>query len=179
MKRSIRLIPVLALFIIGATAWSIVLADPDKNDITVIGIGWAPKCDFQEGEVRISNSSSVYYYRVQVTAKAQNHPPGPAYCCEYPCECDLSGTWNILREADRQLGKACLYDVPCAGCENICDNTDCPTGPDFCTCVYGSYLVTHYSTNGVQYLPMSPSYPTPITVKEQADHCPDLGPQCS
>ena len=179
MNRSIRLISVLVLFVIGVIASSIALADPDKNDITVIGIGWAPKCDLQEGQILISNSSSEYHYRVQVTAKAQNHPPGPAYCCEYPCECDLSGTWDVATNVERQHKKSCVFDVPCAGCENICDNTDCPTGPDFCTCPYGTYLVTHYSEDGTNFEPMPPSYPTPITEKEQAEHCPDESPRCT
>ena len=177
MRRSIRVFPVLTFFVIGVIASNIALADPDKNDITVIGVGYAPACDFQEGQILISNSSSVYYYKVQVIAKAQNHPPGPAYCCEYPCECDLSGTWEVLPEADREPKKACLYDVPCAGCQNICDNTNCPT-VDFCACPYGSYLVTHYSTDGEEYTPMPPSYPTPVE-KEQRDGCPEESPRCT
>jgi hypothetical protein len=68
MKRSIRLIPVLALFMVAATvAWNPALAAPDKNDVTVIGWGGAPACSAQEGEILISNSSSEYWYKVVVT----------------------------------------------------------------------------------------------------------------
>ena len=99
MRRSIQLIPVLALGIIGAaTGWNLThAADPDKNDISVIGVGYAPACDAQEGSILVSNSSSEYIYRVQVTAKVQNHPPGAPYCCEYPCECDC----RFSRSRDR------------------------------------------------------------------------------
>jgi len=179
MKKSIRFISVLAVFVIGTTAaWNIALADPDKADVTVIGVGHAPACDASEGKILVSNSSSDYRYKVEVTAKVQNHAPGDAYCCEYPCECDLSGTFEVHEEENREHKKSCLYDVPCGGCENICDNTDCPT-IDFCTCPYGSYRVTYYSDDmGENYYPMPPSYGTPIE-KEQLEHCPDLAPYCS
>lgn len=178
MKTSIRFILVLAVFVVAAMVASdhALAADPDKNDITVIGQGRAPACDLGEGKVVLSNSSSEYVYRVQVTAKVQNHAPGYAYCCEYPCECDLNGTWDVAKNADRQFGTACNFDVPCAGCENICDNTNCPT-VDFCTCPYGSYRVTHYSDDGINFEDMPPSYPTPIE-KEQLEHCPDVAPYC-
>ena len=117
MKRSIRLISVLAVFVVAAIVASghALADDPDKDDITVIAVGHAPACDASEGKILITNSSSEYYYKVQVTAKVQNHAPGPPYCCEYPCECDLSGTFDVGLEDYREHKKSCVYDVPCGG----------------------------------------------------------------
>ena len=182
MNRSIKLVPVLALLIVGATTWSIALADPDADDVTVIAYGGAPACELPEGEILVSNSSSDYWYKVQVSATLQNQAPGAAYCCEYPCECDLSGTFEVPAEADRESVKVCGYNVPCGGCEDICDNlpSQCPPNDlHHCACPYGTYQVTYYSPDdGAHYYSMPPAYPTPITEKEQNEDCPDLGPGC-
>ncbi len=47
-----------------------------------------------------------------------------------------------------------------------CDNdgeTECTPEAHHCTCAYGSYYVTHYSTDDSTWVAMPPSFPTPMT----------------
>jgi len=105
MRNMIRLALVLALFVIAAAS-SIVLADecdpgePCKEDVTVIRYENAPGClgPVWDGAILSENSSSVYWYKVTVTARAENDSDGnprcsnndPPECSGQSCECDLS-----------------------------------------------------------------------------------------
>jgi len=91
----------------------------------------------------------------------------------------------VVYEDDyKEFKKGCYFEMPCGGCESICDNdhdSQCPPHDiHHCGCPYGSYLVTHYSDDdGEHYYPMPPAYPTVITEKEQNEDCPNgPGPGC-
>lgn len=178
---------VLAVFLIAAGAWNLPMAaDPDADDITVVGWGGPPGCVVPAGKFLISNDSNEYYYRVAITnAIMENDSDGPARCENDPpdcsgeeCECDLSGTFEVLPLADGASFGGCELPDCGVGCDPVCENTNC-NSIDHCACVYGNYQVTHYSTDGEDWTAMPPAYPTAITLKEKDESCPELGPSCS
>jgi hypothetical protein len=195
MRKCTRVVVLLALFGAIAAGNTILAADPNKEDITVIGWGNAPGCDptsLLDGKIFMSNSSDEYWYKVQVWATLQNQAPGPTHCPESPppycegqaCECDLGGTFKVEYSEDRVQKTQCLLSS-CTNCAWNCDNVS-PYAPEcdpphHCTCVFGTYKVLYYSVNeGESWVAMPPSFKTPIDEKEQHEACPlPLGPDCS
>jgi hypothetical protein len=192
MKKLTGILAPLIVLLAGtiATGSVALAADPDEDDITVIGYGAAPGCfEIVEGKIFMSNSSSEYWCKVQVNVTVENQAPGnshcgcePPDCCNEPCECEISDTYEVDPEEDREFKDGCAFPN-CLECEQHCDNvmpSQCPPNDvHHCACPYGSYVVTHYSINGTQWTAMPPSYRKPITEKEQDPDCPMLGPDCS
>jgi len=190
MRSMIRVALVLALFVIAA-APSIVLADecdpgePCKNDVTIIGYENAPACGgpLWDGAILSENSSSVYWYKVTVTARAENDSDGnprcsnndPPECSGQSCECDLSVSF-IAKDYREQHTSDIL---PSCDCDAHCDNENCSPKADHCVCVIGTYQVTYYSDDdGENWYAMAPSYPSVITEKERNPLCPVPGAGC-
>jgi len=156
-------------------------ADPSADDVAVVGLGGGPGCWYEESLILMSNDSSEYDYKVQVSATAKNDDNGPVSCkgdCEEVlCQCSLSGIYTAKAEDDEEPKISCNFPTHCPDCDYSCDNESCdPVG--HCTCVLGSYLVTHYRVhpNGQWYSMMSASW-TDVT-KEQKPDCP-AGGGCS
>jgi hypothetical protein len=189
----IRVALVLALFVIAAAS-SIVLADecdpgePCKENVTVIGYESAPACTgpVWDGAILADNSSSVYWYKVTVTARVENDSDGnprcsnndPPECSGQSCERDLSVSF-IVKDYKEQHKSAAL---PSCDCDVHCDNdpeTECSPEADHCVCVIGTYTVNYYSDDfGETWTAMEPSYPSVITEKERNPLCADPGPGC-
>jgi hypothetical protein len=191
MSKSMKMIPVLVIFLVGAIATASVAlaADPDPDDVTVTGWGGAPGCTWSDGEVYVSNDSSEWDYKVDIDVRFENMSPGntqcgvdPPDCTGQECECELELTGEVVEALDdREFVSACVLPSCQVGNCSHCDNTnDCDPDADHCTCAYGTYEVTHYrDTTSGSWIAMPPSYPIAITDKEQAAVCPALGPSCS
>jgi hypothetical protein len=188
MKKCVGILALLVALVAGviATGNIVLAADPDKTDITVIGHGGAPGCEVPEGELLFSNSSSEYRYKVQVNVTFENQTPGNShcgceepYCCDEPCECEISNTFVVLEDDYREFKDNGSCMLPnCSGCDQHCDNvppSQCEPIGDIhhCVCPYGSYSVTFYSDDqGAHWYAMPPSFRIPITEKEQNPDCP-------
>jgi hypothetical protein len=183
MSKSVKSVFMLVLFFVGVTvAGSVSLAaDPDKDDVTVYGKGLPPGCNWPDGEVYFTNTSSEYYYRVDIEVRFANHYPGPIscvadppHCLEEACECEVDVVDEIAPEETHEFVYGGSCELPkCEGgdCEN-CDNSECEP-PDFCTCPYGTYKVTHYKPIDGEWTAMPPSFRTVIE-KEFDEDCPGI-----
>ena len=190
-----RIALVLALFVFAAAS-SIGLAQ-DEDHVTIIGWENAPGCTgtVYDGGIKASNASSIFDYRVDVIARAENDPNGnprrstsPPDCSGEKCECLLNKTIEVFTtDPDAKLHKSCILPKcpppPGGSCTTHCDNamSQCPDPipADHCTCVIGVYRVTHYSDDaGATWFPMSPADKIAITVKERSYLCPNPGAPC-
>ncbi len=170
------------LFLVTFAFSSVSLAaDPSTDDVAVVGLDGGPGCWFEESQILMSNGSNEYDYKVQVSATAKNDDNGPSSCkgdCEEVlCQCSLSGIYVADSLDNRDVKMSCNFPTTCGDCDYNCDNTSCdPVG--HCTCVLGSYLVTHYAEvgSGTWYPIMSASWRD--VTKEQKPHCP-AGGGCS
>ena len=149
-------------------------ADPSEDDVTVIGLGGPPACWFEESQILMSNTSSEYDYKVQVSATAKNDDNGPSGCsgsCQYvSCEYSLSGNYTADANDSRNVKISCNFpSIACAGCDTNCDNEDCED-ITHCSCVVGSYLVTHYAATGTEiWYPMLSTSWTDITQEQKQE----------
>jgi hypothetical protein len=195
MKRSIRLILVLALPVIVAALVSTVTLAQSQSDITVVGLatdlGGVPGCSTGDGSVKIYNTSTTYEYKVWIDWRAENDSYGNPRCgtgcppAHEPCECEQEDTYEIGTDTSVVGAPQCLMPN-CGGCTEDCDNTWIGDPPqcsyDHCTCVYGTYRATHYREEGdppEEWTTMPPSYGTAIAETERHENCPgDPGEVC-
>lgn len=144
--------------------------DPDKDDVTFQAISGVPHCTFDDGQVLMSNASSEWYYKGTYTARAENDGNGndqcgndPPGCSSQQCECTLSGSFVLNPDDDREFQTSCVLPN-CSGCTKHCDNAtaNCPDNPTHCTCIYGTFVISHYSDDGDDWIQIPPSFTTPI-----------------
>ena len=143
----------ILLLQLGAPA-TVTAEDPSASDISVVAFEGPPPCTQPEGEVRISNSSDEYDYKVGIAADATSDNNGPAGCmngCTYQaCRFDFTstvtvnaGASNVTVDTPARLMPICSASQ----CGTICDNDQtCPGGPYHCVCVDGTYTVKWYRT---------------------------------
>lgn len=173
MRTSIR-VTLIALFFVAST---VALAQT-QNDITIHVKGFAPSCSFSDAEIKFSNSSGTYLYRVEIDIDIENDAPGRTHCsgtCSTTrCEFNLSGSYDVPKNANVRHAVGGTLP-PCNSCSPDCD-TGNPGNCDpahHCVCAYGTYLVKQYSTDGEEWHNMTSSlqYIT-ATELELADECP-------
>jgi hypothetical protein len=184
MIRSVSLILAMALAVVAAAAVSSVTLAQSQNDITVVGlstgIAGIPGCTLTDGAIKIYNTSTVYEYQVWVDWRSENDRYGNPRCgygCEEaqdPCECGQENTYEIGLDTSI-VGIPQCWMPQCAGCTSECDNEtiggQCPY--DHCTCVYGTYEVTHYKEpEDPNWTAMPPSSKTAIAETERDANCP-------
>ena len=68
MQRKATIYPLLVMLLVASVAaWNVtVAADPDEDDVTVIGYEGAPACTMMDGSIWMSNSSAEWEYSVTV-----------------------------------------------------------------------------------------------------------------
>jgi len=192
VNNSIRIALALALCVVAGVSQVVLAANPSKDDVTVLAWGGAPACTLDEAHIYMGNASDDYYYKVRLDATAENNSPGEERCgsdppgCNYErCECDLKGTYvvdpsqTIDLNSTPRTGKEtdCMLPScgPCGG--QNCENASCGPPADHCICIFGTYKVEQYSSNGLQWFDMPPSFPTAITVTDRSGvSCPT--PEC-
>jgi len=188
MRQAIRVLLLPALLLIGTTAaWNIVAADdPNKNDVSFVILGNPPGCVLSDADLLVSNASSEYYYKVEITATVENESSGNKVCDTDPpdcdgeiCECSLSGTYEVEPDDDREFKTSCLLPN-CLPCSMNCDNTTCSPTADHCVCAYGGWWVTHYSEDGQNWSSMSPRELNNIgeSQLELHENCPNSESSC-
>jgi len=188
MRCMSRIALLLVLFVVAAVLSIGLTFGQSRSDVTITGYENAPGCTgpMSDGAIKVSNSSSVYWYKVQVVARVENDSDGNARCDNDPpdcsgqsCQADLSNDSIIVYDNDDKVIWETEYLPSCKPCTNHCDNETCSPTADHCTCVIGTYLVTHYSNDdGENWVPFSPAFPSVITDKERNPLCPDPGPGC-
>jgi len=47
-------------------------AEPNKSDVSLHVIGKPPNCQFDDGELQMSNSSGEYHYKITATITIEN-----------------------------------------------------------------------------------------------------------
>jgi len=187
----IRVALVLALFVVATVSSIGLAADPDEDDVTIIGYQNAPQCPgpWYDGAIKASNSSTEYWYKVVLSARVENDSNGNARCdnnqpcSSESCEADLSGTIVVEIGDDGDVKKSEVLPS-CGGCPTSnCDtgnSGDCEDpAADHCTCVIGSYRVTEYSDDfGANWNDLFTIGPIAITEKESSPLCPNPGASC-
>lgn len=134
-----------------------IAADPTQDDITIHAKSFPPSCQVSDAEIRFTNSSGEWFYQVEVNVEVENDSEGPARCaveCNYDrCRCTMTGTEVVDPNQDEDvLVTSCLLP-PCNGCNPNCDTgnpANC-SAPDHCVCIYGTYLVKQYSSDGINW----------------------------
>jgi len=183
---------VLVLFVVAAVSSIGLAADPDEDDVTVVGFQNAPHCPgpVYDGAIKVSNSSDEYWYKVVVVARVENDSNGNSRCdnnqpCSgESCECDLSNNAIVSKIGETSIVKESCGFPSCGGCPTSnCDtgnSGDCEDPPaDHCTCVIGNYRVTEYSDDfGETWNDLFTLGPIAITQKENNPLCPNPGPSC-
>ena len=151
--RSVTRIVLMVVLLLGVGVASDIAMAQSIDDITLRAKGNPPACALPEGEIYLSNASSTYQYRVTVVVRVENDNYGPdqcsSSCTSDECECTISDRYEVEEDdpGTTPLTPAC-YLPHCLSCLS-CDNQDCDD-ISHCTCVYGYYDVTHYSSNGGQ-----------------------------
>jgi len=171
MEKRIPIAVVLTLAALTVVP-SAIAADPTHNDITIHAKGFPPSCHYPDALIRFTNSSSEWFYQVEVNVEVENDSEGPERCaveCSYErCRCTISGTYDVVPNQDEDDSVSGCQLPPCNNCNPNCDTGNpgnCST-PDHCVCIYGTYLVTHYSLDGDDWTGFAPGFAEAFTIDD-------------
>ncbi len=163
MNRSLSLLKTVVLasaLVLGiASPVTTFASDPDF-DVSVCEITGAPGCSLVDGAIMVSNQSTVYWYKLDLSISCS-----VSHC--YGCNTSNSKSVTFrpkLCQPNSNPGcndtVTCLFPNcatnpgPCIGCTPAtCDNTfeDCDTATMFCTNITGKATATAWSTDGVSW----------------------------
>ena len=94
---------------------TVCLGDEPEVSIQVCGIGYRPLCDYEDGKLRVRNTSASLHYRLYISGKLSSvHCPNPQD--PSPCSCPINPPQEIdgkLLVAMDQLAPEATADRGC------------------------------------------------------------------